>query len=138
MPKPVKAKKATTATGKDVINTATPTSVPKAPDWPPLKPLIPSTELQLELVLPHQILTISRFFTSTLCTTYINFLSSLPLTTTPNKPKRGEAVRVNDRFQIQDPAFAKRLWKETGLKELLEHDDSRQLLWKEGELASAN
>ena len=39
--------------------------------------------------------------------------------TTPGKPKKGEALRVNDRFNIEDAVFAERLWKETGLKELL-------------------
>lgn len=39
--------------------------------------------------------------------------------TTPGKPKKGDAVRVNDRFEINDPGFAKRLWEETGLKELV-------------------
>ena len=31
----------------------------------------------------------------------------------------GDAVRVNDRFQITDPIFANRLWLETGLRELV-------------------
>jgi len=39
--------------------------------------------------------------------------------TTPGKPKKGDAVRVNDRFQINDEGFAKRLWEETGLKGLI-------------------
>lgn len=28
-------------------------------------------------------------------------------------------MRVNDRFQIQDPVFAKRLWEETALKDIV-------------------
>lgn len=47
------------------------------------------------------------------------FLQTLPLQTTPGKPKRGEAVRVNDRFQVQDGNFARVLWEKTGLKEVL-------------------
>jgi len=39
--------------------------------------------------------------------------------TTPGKPKKGDAVRVNDRFQVFDEAFAKRLWEETGLRRLV-------------------
>ena len=39
--------------------------------------------------------------------------------TTPGKPKKGDAVRVNDRFQINDEEFARRLWEETGLKGLV-------------------
>ena len=75
-----------------------------------------------------QILVIRNLFTASLCRSYINFLSKLPLTTTPGKPKRGDAVRVNDRYQIDDAAFANRLWSETALEELiLAHDD--QALW---------
>jgi hypothetical protein len=39
--------------------------------------------------------------------------------TTPGKPKKGDAVRVNDRFQVDDEAFARRLWEDTGLKDLI-------------------
>jgi hypothetical protein len=41
------------------------------------------------------------------------------LVTTPGKPKKGDAVRVNDRFQVVDEGFARRLWEETGLKGLI-------------------
>ncbi|KAK2802243.1 hypothetical protein FQN50_007424 [Emmonsiellopsis sp. PD_5] len=90
------------------------------PNWPPLKPLIPPTDLTLDTVLSDQILIIRNLFTSTLCKNYISFLSSLPLVTTPGRPKKGEAVRVNDRFQVGDAVFAERLWRETGLKGLVE------------------
>ncbi|KAK2765838.1 hypothetical protein FQN53_006780 [Emmonsiellopsis sp. PD_33] len=90
------------------------------PNWPPLKPLIPPTDLTLDTVLSDQILIIRNLFTSTLCKNYISFLSSLPLVTTPGRPKKGEAVRVNDRFQVDDAVFAERLWRETGLKGLVE------------------
>ncbi|RMJ20775.1 hypothetical protein PHISP_08356, partial [Aspergillus sp. HF37] len=66
-----------------------------------------------------QISLIHNFFTSTLCKTYVSFLQSLPLATTPGRPKRGDAVRVNDRFQIEDPRFAEMLWSGTALKELV-------------------
>lgn len=49
----------------------------------------------------------------------MQFLKGLPLTTTPGKPKKGEALRYNDRFQVQDDLFANRLWVETGLRELV-------------------
>ncbi|KAJ5338462.1 hypothetical protein N7452_005190, partial [Penicillium brevicompactum] len=55
----------------------------------------------------------------TLCKTYASFLASLPLTTTPGKPKKDEALRVNDRFQIDDSRFADMLWETTALKELV-------------------
>lgn len=104
-----------------------PSSTPKShlqqkqqqPNWPPLRPLIPSTSLTLDPLVPDQIYLIRNFFPSTLCKTYTSFLASLPLTTTPGKPKKGDAVRVNDRFQIQDEGFAEGLWSGTALKEMV-------------------
>lgn len=87
--------------------------------WPPLLPLAPMPTLSLEPLLEDQIFVIRTFFTSKLCKAYIEFLSTLPLTTTPGKPKKGEAARVNDRFQVEDVAFANRLWNETGLHDLI-------------------
>lgn len=89
------------------------------PHWPPFKSLISSSSLSLQEILPNQILTIPNLWPSSLCKSYVSFLSSLPLVTTPGKPKKGEAVRVNDRFQIQDAAFAKRLWEETAMKDVV-------------------
>ena len=104
--------------------------------WPPLTPLLPPSDLELREALPEQILTIPRFFTSTLCKTYVNYLQkSVSLTTTPGKPKRGEAVRVNDRYQIQDAAFAERLWNQSGLKDVVSREDSS--LWG-GEVVGLN
>jgi hypothetical protein len=91
----------------------------ECPDWPAFTPLVPEADLALHEVLPAQIVTIPNFWTATLCKTYVSFLSSLPLTTTPGKPKKGDAVRVNDRFQIDDPSFAERLWTQTSLKALV-------------------
>lgn len=103
---------------------AKPAAVPPAaralPDWPVFSPLIPESDLALEEVLPEQIVTIPNFWTSSLCKNYVSFLSLLPLTTTPGKPKKGDAVRVNDRYQIDDPAFAERLWSQTSLKTIVE------------------
>lgn len=89
------------------------------PNWPPLKPLVPTSDLALNTLLPAQIITIPQLFTATLCKTYVNFLKELPLTTTPGVPKKGDALRFNDRFQVFDEAFANRLWLETGLRELV-------------------
>ncbi|KAL4778757.1 hypothetical protein BJX76DRAFT_352357 [Aspergillus varians] len=91
----------------------------QAPNWPPLRPLIPSSDLVLESLLPDQIYLIRNFLPASLCKTYVSFLSSLPLITTPGKPKKGDAVRVNDRFQIQDATFAENLWRGTALRELV-------------------
>jgi len=135
MPKAAKAKKTSDSTGsKPVVAAPAARDNVETPDWPAFTPVIAAESLSLDVVLPHQILTISQFFTSTLCKTYINFLSKLPLVTTPKQAKRGEAVRVNDRLQIQDPVFAKRLWIETGLKDVLEDVENKKLLWTDSEL----
>ncbi|KAJ9285600.1 hypothetical protein DTO021C3_6854 [Paecilomyces variotii] len=91
-----------------------------APNWPPLRPLVPASDLYLESLVEDQIYIIRNFFTSTLCKNYVSFLASLPLITTPSRPKKGEAVRVNDRFQIDDARFAEMLWSSTALKDLVE------------------
>lgn len=41
------------------------------------------------------------------------------MTTPGARPKKGDAVRVNDRFQVDDGGFAERLWAETGLRGLV-------------------
>jgi hypothetical protein len=90
-----------------------------SPNWPVFKPLLPLSDIHLETVVDSQIVVARNFWTGTLCKNYVAFLKSLPLTTTPGKPKKGEALRVNDRFQVMDEGFANRLWVETGLRELI-------------------
>lgn len=90
-----------------------------APNWPEFKPLRPTSDLALSSLVEKQIVLIRDFWTSTLCRNYVSFLKTLPLITTPGTPKKGDAVRVNDRFRVDDPAFANRLWVETGLRELI-------------------
>lgn len=109
---PAKAK-ASQQPAKEVANQS------PTPNWPLLTPLPPPEDLSFDTLLSDQILTVSSFWTSTLCRNYVNFLKTLPLTTTPGKPKRGEAVRVNDRFQVQDAGLAERLWADTGLREMV-------------------
>ncbi|KAK3330949.1 hypothetical protein B0H66DRAFT_82448 [Apodospora peruviana] len=96
---------------------------PPPPSWPPFKPPLPDADLDLECVVQDKIVVLRSFFPRSLCRDYVAFLKELPLTTTPGKPKRGEALRVNDRYQINDAAFAHRLWSETGLKDALLHAD---------------
>lgn len=97
------------------------------PKWPALQPLIPTSDLTLETVLDDQIVVIRNLFTTDLCRKYVSFLSTLPLITTPGQPKKGDAVRVNDRIQFDDNAFAEQLWASTGLKDLvtgvISHDE---------------
>lgn len=117
--------------------TTTPVQQQAPPNWPPLHPLLPADSLTLETVLPSQILTISNLWTSTLCAKYVAFLKSLPLSTTPGVPKKGDAVRVNDRFQIEDASFANRLWLETGLKDVVSQVEDPVRLWG-GEVIGLN
>ncbi|KAH0612169.1 uncharacterized protein H6S33_010221 [Morchella sextelata] len=118
-----------------------PKELPVAPPtlpWPRLHPLLPASSLSLQSILPEQIVTIPNFFTSTLCNTYLSFLQkNISLTTTPGKPKRGEAVRVNDRFQTMDEVFAKTLWEQSGLKEIVEREEDQVGLWG-GEVVGLN
>ncbi|KAK0287588.1 hypothetical protein LTR91_003042 [Friedmanniomyces endolithicus] len=102
---------------------------PSLPKWPAIQPLVAPSDLTLTALLPDQVLTISRFWTTALCKSYVAFLATLPLITTPGTPQKGHAVRVNDRYQVEDSAFADRLWSGTALKELVEHPtiDGREL-----------
>ena len=109
---------------------------PDAPNWPPLSPLVPSDNLYIDTFLADQILIIRNFFTSKLCRDWVSYLTTLSMTTTPGKPKRGEAARVNDRFQIDDPIFAKQLWDQTSLKHLVEQYED-QTAWR-GEVLGLN
>ena len=94
------------------------TAVPP-PNWPPLTPLIPTSDLSFETLLDDQVIVTHNLLTSTLCKAYVSFLSTLPLKTTPYQPRKGDALRINDRFQVDDPAFTELLWNSTGLKRLI-------------------
>uniref|UniRef100_A0A093VWL1 Protein fyv4, mitochondrial n=1 Tax=Talaromyces marneffei PM1 TaxID=1077442 RepID=A0A093VWL1_TALMA len=109
---------------KPTSTTTKPEPTPRAPNWPPLRPLVPSTDLYIEPLLTEQIYIIRNFFTANLCKSYVSFLTSpssaIDLITTPLKPKsRDHAVRVNDRFQVQDASFAELLWGATALKDVV-------------------
>ncbi|KAF4998166.1 hypothetical protein FGRMN_3370 [Fusarium graminum] len=97
---------------------------PAPPSWPPFKPALPVADLS---PVPHpltsKVVLIPSFFPRSLCRDYVSFLKTLPLQTTPGRPKRGDAVRVNDRFQVDSQDFATRLWEQTGLKEVLLEGD---------------
>jgi hypothetical protein len=120
---------------KTVTNTTT-VKPASAPDWPSLKSGITADSLYVETLLEDQILIIRNLFSAKLCRSYVAFLASLPLTTTPGTPKRGQAVRVNDRFQIDDPKFAQQLWEQTPLKHLVESYE-QQSVWR-GEVIGLN
>ncbi|SPQ19608.1 102aeb13-8969-4665-8c35-da61afbab656 [Thermothielavioides terrestris] len=121
------------APGPPATASAAPAAVP--PSWPPFKPALPVVDLALESLVQDKVVVLRSFFPRSLCKDYVSFLRELPLVTTPGKPKRGEALRVNDRYQIDDARFAHRLWTETGLKEALlskdvAHDDSNNVTLK--------
>jgi hypothetical protein len=101
------------------------------PAWPPFRPKLPASggRLGLETVADGKVALLRNFWPRALCRDYVAFLATLPLTTTPGRPKRGDAVRVNDRFEVQDPAFADRLWRETGLAAALLDDPQIAALW---------
>ncbi|KAL2128236.1 hypothetical protein VTI74DRAFT_9468 [Chaetomium olivicolor] len=114
----------------------TPAAAP--PSWPAFKPPLPVIDLAIEPLekAEDKVVVLRSFFPRSLCRDYVSFLRELPLVTTPGKPKRGEAVRVNDRFQIDDPKFAHRLWAETGLMEVVLSEDVAHL-WG-GEVVGLN
>src|SRR5258706_15608172 len=66
-------------------------AAPPLPSWPALKPLLPTSDLSISAVVDNQILVVKNFWTATLCKNFVSFLKTLPLTTTPGKPKRGDA-----------------------------------------------
>ncbi|CAM1502121.1 Fc.00g041050.m01.CDS01 [Cosmosporella sp. VM-42] len=126
MPKPKSSKASRTSKA----SAATPQPPPPLPSWPVFKPPLPVVDLtpQLHPATP-KIALIPSFFPRSLCRDYVAYLKTLQLQTTPGRPKRGEAVRVNDRFQIDDPSFAIRLWEQTGLKEALMEEEDVKDLW---------
>lgn len=100
------------------------------PSWPNFKPPLPVVDLSPVLhPSTSKIALIPSFFPRSLCRDYVSFLSGLSLQTTPSRPKRGEAVRVNDRFQVEDARFAQRLWEQTGLREALVEGEDVKNLW---------
>ncbi|KAI1392577.1 uncharacterized protein F4822DRAFT_391450 [Hypoxylon trugodes] len=110
---------------------ATVAAATQPPNWPPFKPTLPVVQFNPEAPVPDledKIILIRNFWPKNLCRDYVNFLKTLSLTTTPGRPKRGEALRVNDRFQVDDVQFAQRLWHGTGLKEALA-EESVMNLW---------
>lgn len=125
MPPPNKKSKKSDIETKSNLN-VTPDAIVQRPPWPRMDLERPYDMLSLHHLMPAQIVTISNFWTAALCKRYVTFLSSLPLVTTPGVPKKGDAVRVNDRFQVDDPVFASLLWNGTGLRELLLGEDGEK------------
>ncbi|GAB5591722.1 hypothetical protein Unana1_06622 [Umbelopsis nana] len=76
--------------------------------WPKL---FPKADLQVEELLAGQIYTIPDFFTVKECDSLVAYIeNNIQLQTTPAIPKRGEALRSNDRVSLTDATFASLLW----------------------------
>lgn len=58
---------------------------------------------------------------------YVSLFESLPLVKMAGRPKKREAARNNQRYQIDDAAFANRLWLDTGLQAALLDEEMAQL-----------
>lgn len=119
MPSAGKKGKKIASSGEAATAGGTAHPVAQPPAWPSLQLDRPTEMLHQHHLMPGQVVTISQFWPASLCKRYVSFLSGLPLVTTPGVPKKGNAVRVNDRFQIDDPAFAEMLWNSTGLRDLV-------------------
>nr|POF01380.1 hypothetical protein CFP56_21328 [Quercus suber] len=132
---PPKKKKASAQNGK-IGNKFRSQASASIPQWPTILPNHQASDLAFEVLLQDQILTIPNFWTATLCSTYATFLATLPLTTTLGMPRKGDAVRVNDRFEVDDPAFAQRLWTETALEALVLNPSIAGTMLSEGDKIS--
>lgn len=72
------------------------------------------------MLIPNQLVTIPQFFTTKLCNTLVEWFSrNIQLETTPARPKKGFAARVNDRLAVEDWGLAERLWGEGGVGEVV-------------------
>lgn len=96
-----------------------PATSPRSISWPRIYKS-PEQVLSLIELLPG-LLVIDHLFSPQTLLSWIQFLTAptTPIILTPSPPKqRGEASRTNDRFSVDDRAFAEVLWQETGLREL--------------------
>lgn len=82
-------------------------------------PTIPRPSSPLTLTpIASGIKVIDQFLSPSTLSSFLSFLSTpnpLISWTCPTPPKRGEATRLNYRFAIKDPTFAKELWESSGL-----------------------
>lgn len=81
-------------------------NVQQPPQFPSVSP---KESLIVDDFVPDKILLIQDAFDESECKQFIKFMEELPLELTP-APKKGEAVRVNYRINIQSPSFAEALF----------------------------
>ena len=112
---------------------------PAAIPWPPLPtPSQRFSPLELDSILPSQILLLHSFFPAKACANWLAFLSDtkhIPLEPSP-AAKRGEAARTNHRFSVTDSDFAEALWSQTGLKDAV-LDSTSEHIFESSERAGA-
>ncbi|BFZ61896.1 hypothetical protein YB2330_002974 [Saitoella coloradoensis] len=87
--------------------------------WPALSKIDQWAPPPLTTLLENQIITLP-LFDPPICKAYVKLCESLPMEKTPPAIK-GMALRTNDRWQLTDPEFAKRLWEDTGLSDVCGH-----------------
>ncbi|KAK4690620.1 hypothetical protein P7C70_g9534, partial [Phenoliferia sp. Uapishka_3] len=85
-------------------------------------PATPQTTGTFNTIHPG-LIAIDNLFSRQTLKSWLTFLDSptSPITlqeSLPGPPKKGNAARNNDRFGVQDDAFAKKLWEDSGLREL--------------------
>lgn len=122
MPKKVTAKAAAAAqrssTGSAPTGAAA--AVP-APEFPPIEPdPYVDAGLQHTDVLDDQIIVLESFFSKQTRRAYLSFLQQgvAPLLQPPSATtRRGEALRTNYRYSVHSPAFARRLYVDSGLRD---------------------
>lgn len=98
------------APAQSTTTTTTTSSSSSTLRWPDLP--FPGRELVLKELIADQVLLLPEFFTPKDCarwTAYLESSGSVAMEPSPAVPKRGEAVRSNERFSVQDEAFAARL-----------------------------
>lgn len=97
----------------------------QAETQPLVWPSIPRPPRPLRVDNPAEgLLLIDDFFSAKTRSAFVSALSALRLQG-PSAPKKGEATRTNERFSLHDPAFAQRLWQDSGLSKALEGLEGR-------------
>ncbi|KAM0756161.1 hypothetical protein T439DRAFT_320855 [Meredithblackwellia eburnea MCA 4105] len=100
----------------------------RQPSPPPIEwPSISRSSSSMSLVQVYSgLVYVDNLFSTQLCKSFISFFTSpqslVTLQPSPFPPQRGEAARTNDRFSVQDQAFAQRLWEDSGLREICQRE----------------
>lgn len=83
--------------------------------------ILTSKALEPTTLIESQVTLLPNLLSKKECNSLIDHFSSSTYQLVPSPaPKKGEALRTNSRIGFQDPAFAKRLWNELGMKGIVE------------------